>query len=376
MEQYVTYILKILYYLFFSILVYIYLKNYEINSNNIRINFKNTNVFINKKFITIITVLIFCLIFGYYGVICGYGYDRQNYGFFFSDERYSYIVRNSSLGLYYFEKFLHIFSYNEKILFFTASFLCSFIAFISYFYYVEKNSKSFFYLILSNYFIYFLFAYKQAFALAISSISIAAFLRKDKKIFIISLLIAIYFHESAIIIIPILIMVKYMKYKYFRLSLYISIFIFVIFFKYINSYVVSFFSFIPYIDEQLKNYLDPSKNIIIDLNIFTSLKGIPYYIITFIGLRERKELKTKIKKYDEYLFMSIFTSFFTLISVYMYFFFRFALYFYFPVFIFATLIINKTNKKNIKKFLKLAILFSISLTLRYLIIVYFKYGGI
>ena len=62
MEQYITYILKILYYLFFSILVYIYLKNYEINSNNIRINFKNTNVFINKKFITIITVLIFCLI--------------------------------------------------------------------------------------------------------------------------------------------------------------------------------------------------------------------------------------------------------------------------------------------------------------------------
>lgn len=376
MEQYITYILKILYYLFFSILVYIYLKNYEINSNNIKIKFKNANVLINKKFITVITVLIFCLIFGYYGVICGYGHDRQNYGFFFSDERYFYIVKNNSLGLYYIEEFLHIFSYDEKVLFFTVSFLCSSIAFISYFYYVEKSSKSFLYLILSNYFLYFLFAYKQAFALAISSISIAAFLRKDRKIFIIFLLIAICFHESALIIIPTLIMIKYMKYKYFRLSLYISIFIFVVFFKYVNNYIISFFCFIPYINEQLKSYLDPNKNMMINLNLATCLKGIPYYIITFIGIKERKELKNKIKKYDDYLFMSILTSFFTLLSIYMYYFFRFALYFYFPVFIFAVLIMNKTNKKNIKKLLKFIMLFSMSITLRYLIIIYLKYGGI
>lgn len=376
MKYYIIYILKILYYLFFSILVYIYLKKYETSPNKFKIKFKNINIIINKRIIIMIVTLIFCLIFGYYGIICGYGHDRQNYAFFFSNEKYSYIVKNSSLGLYYIEKFLHIFSYNKEILFFTIPFLCFFIVFTSYFYYLEKNPKSFFYLMLSNYFVYFLFAYKQALALAISSISIAAFLRQNKKVFIISLAIAICFHESAIIIIPLFIIMKYMKYKYFRLILYLGFFFFIVFFKYINSYIVSFFCFIPYVDEQLKNYLDLNKSMIIDLNIFTCLKGIPYYIVTFIALKERKELKIKIRKYDEYLFMSIFTSFFTLISIYMYYFFRFALYFYFPVFIFAILIINKTNKRNVKKVLRYALLFSISITLRYLIIVYFKYGGL
>ena len=122
--------------------------------------------------------------------------------------------------------------------------------------------------------------------------------------------------------------------------------------------------YVPILKKQLLPYLSTNNNIL------TILKGISYYLILIIVLSKRNDLKNKIEEYDKKLILIVFTLFFILFSFYMYWTFRFSLYFYLPIFIFIFQV-----KNNKKKLINILMISSVTLTLRELILVFFKYGG-
>lgn len=362
----IDFIFKIFIYLFLGFLVYINFRNY----NNI------SKVNITK--VLMIKLIIISSLYGCYSIIAGsipYGHDRKNYAYFFSKEVYSDIVKKNSIGLYYFEKILHYFTYNEIYLFFFITFFCVFLSLIAYLYYPKRNVESLICFIFSKSFLFFFYAYKQALAISFISISIVAYFKNKRIITIFFLMLGILSHESALILVPILLILNFSKYKNFRKVLYIMLVLILFFLPIINKIISFIIVYIPILRGQLLPYLSINNKLITNNNILTVLKGIPYYFILIIVLSERNDLKNKIEEYDKKLIIIIVISFFMLFSFYMYWSFRFSLYFYLPVFIFISQIKKITRKKLIKLLINISMISSVIITLRELVLIFFKYGG-
>ncbi len=221
---------------------------------------------------------------------------------------------------------------------------------------------------------YSFYQYKQAPALGLMALSFAYY-QRDKKLYALLFMIgAITFHESALAMIPLYVVIIGSGKKWVRIAEILFLFSCVVGFKYINIGFVRISSFIPRLDSQLQSYLDDTGGIGIESNIATIIKGIPYYIITIVGLVNRYKLKDSIKFYDQYLTMSIFASVCVLMSAYMYWMWRFGSYVYFPVLIFASLIYREMG--NNRELFKWTVITSLAFfTFRAFAQYYFKYGG-
>ena len=374
MEE-IIYILKIIYYFIFVFLLYECVKVREKKQNEI--------VATNGKTIRRISIscmTLFSIILGHYSIICGkipYVSDRLSYVVRFISDSYAKMHPTNSIGLVVIEKFLHIFTYNPSALFFFSSFIFLFITLYAYKRYEEASSMAILLMGLSNYCIYSFYLLKQAPAMAFAALSFAEYSKNNKKLAIIYLIIAICFHESAIILIPLYLALMGSKSKLIKIAEYIFLICIVIFFEKINQNLVSLFSYIPGMSSQLNVYLNEAGGINIATNILTVFKGIPFYIITLVAAIKRKNLKEKIKNYDKYLLISTFASLVTILSSYMYWMYRFAAYCYFPTFIFASLIYKSMDSNKNKSTFKFILCFTFFIvTLRLLIQYYFIYGGI
>lgn len=365
----ITYILKIVYYFAFTILTYSYVKH----------NIKTVNG--TKKIKKIVLLACLIILIGIYSIICGpedkIG-DRYNYELRFIDDRYLPIVKKGSLGLYYIECFLHLFTHKASILFFTIGSLYYIITIFAYKHYKEAIPLVVLLLGMSAYGLYGFYLFKQCIAIALVAISFGLYFQNKKKYSYLFVLLATMFHESAWIMIPIYIMLSInTKKAIYRIIMYASFLFIVVFYKQINSEIIKIFSFIPNISSQMKDYLDESGNMIIDYNFLTIFKGFPYYLITFHALVNKKVFKDKIDNYDKYLTLCIICCLLTVLSLYMYWMWRFAAFCYFPIFVFAAnMYKNDTNhdRKAIYLFLLVSSLFALNLKL--LIQYYFIYGGI
>lgn len=377
MSENLVYIAKIIYYFMFVFATYLLIVK---RKNKADETVENGKKYIIKKRISIITIIVLCLIFGYYGVICGPNppkLDRLNYAFKFENESQIKYVKEGSLGLYYIELFLHLFTYNSDILFFTIAFIYYFLTFKAYNCYDKIEPLAILLLLFSSYGLFGFYMLKQSMAIALIAISFAYFFKNKIIHTIIYVTLAILFHESAWIVIPLYIALLGSKAKWHRILLYLVLFTCLIFFNKINALIIKTFSFLPGISNQVSEYLNETGEIISQKNYLTVFKGLPYYIITIIGFIKRKALINKINHYDKYLMLSTFCSIATLLSSYMYWMWRFAAYCYFPVFVFTSLIATQMSNKKEKScfvFLVGGILFL--LTLKLLIQYYYKYGGI
>lgn len=313
---------------------------------------------------------------GYYAIICStfsYGYDRQNYAIRFA---YNY-PSPWTLGLNTLAEALHFFTYDPAFLFFSISFLCVWVTLLAYKNFDDVEPSALLLLGLSQYFIYSFYLLKQAPSIAFASLSISMLLKNKYLIAIILLAISISFHESAYILIPLFIVLIGAKRQWIRISEYIILIGSIVFFVPLSSIFTSILSvYMPDLFSQTQGYLSPQGRIENENNFYTIFKGLPYYIITAYGLLRRRNLKDKIKHYDNYLVLCVFTSSMILMSIYMYWMFRFAAYCYFPVFVFMSLILREDNKRQSAYLTYLVVAFLLFIfTFRYLSQIYFINRG-
>lgn len=367
MEE-LIYILKIIFYFIFVFAMY----RMALNSSKYNKN--------QKLRISIICIIIFCCIMGYYSIICGkypYASDRKNFAFRFASDIFSSTVKQESLGLYWIESFLHIFTYEPKVLFFVCSFLYLFLTLVAYNLYDDAEPFAILMIGLSPFLTYGFYMLKQAIAVALIAIAFAAYSKNKKFLFVISTLLAICFHESAWLIVVVYLAFTLTKNKFLKMLEYFILIVFLVFFEDINGLIIRTISIvIPNIGNQLSYYLDDSGNMIGSSNFLTILKGLPFYFITAFAFLKRKSLIDKIKNYDNYIFLCIFASFTFLLSSFMYWMFRFGLYCYFPIFIFSSLILRELQDSKDRNLFGLGLCVSFFyLTLRLWIQYYFIYGG-
>lgn len=368
MTEKLIYILKIILYFINVFLIYIYIC--KKNKSNKSIKEKN-------KF-GIIAIIFFGIIMGYYSTIGGNLSDRFKYGNFFSNSIYNYIIKNQSMGLYYFYMFLHMFSYNRYVLFFSVNFIYWGITLYAYNKYDDVHPLAILLLGMSTYSTFGLLAFKQCFSVALVSLSWGFYSRRKIKSSIVTLVLAIMFHESAfIVILMYLCLSTTNKSNLIRICVYLMLAMSVIFYNSITTYVSKILYFIPGMEEQMEGYFNNSDKGQQLVNYFTIIKGIPFYIITLCAIIKRNKLKSIIKNYDGYLTLCVFCAIINLMSFYMYWMWRFALYCYFPVFVFFSQILYHDNNIEKNKGIMYSTTFLLFiLMLRYLIQCYFIYGGI
>lgn len=225
--------------------------------------------------------------------------------------------------------------------------------------------------------LYGFYALKQAMSLAFMNLALTKYFQ-DKKIFAIGfLVVAILFHEAAWIVVPCFALAKFCDgHKSRQTFILVCMIALAVLFPLISNVFVSIFGHIPGMEKQLSQYVDESGSILIDINMLTVVKSLPYYIITIVAILYREKFKDKIENYDFLLMLSVFCSAFSILSMYMYWMFRFALYFYVPCFILATQIVLQLQGRN-RKIFKVAVVGTLLvLMVKLLIQYYFIYGGI
>lgn len=361
--SYFEMIVKIVLYFVLVFSMYLYLKSK---------NKKGINKF------SIFAIILFSLLFGLYSVISGNLSDRMRYGNFFSNSIYDYIIQRDSLGLFSLYKLLHIFTFDRYVLFFCVSFLFCLISMIAY-----NNSKSirplaFLLLGISNYFVWGLMAFKQCLSVAFMALSWTYYLKDKNKKYILFLIISILFHESALIMIPIIICLNTLnRSKLLGIPLYFGLILSIVFFNQISNFIFSLASKIPELEFQMSSYFDEYGSIQNELNIFTVFKGLPFLLIAFYGFIKKPSLEKNIDHYDKYLFITFVCSVTFVLSLYMYWMWRFGMFLLFPTFSFFSQILDKyKNGKDNKYIFAAVVLLLLFITTRYFIQCYFTYGGI
>lgn len=333
-----------------------------------------------KKF-GMVALIVFSVLFGFYGIICGppdeYTGDRHNYSIRFEDPGYGELVKDNSLGLYAVESVLHIFTNNSGVLFFTISVLYFYVNIICYKKLKDATPLCLLLFFLTNLGLYGFLALKQAPSLAFINLALAYYFQKRRTPALISLTIAILFHEAAWIVVPCFILARLCKGSQIRqLLVYISMVAVIVLFPQISSLFVKAFSFIPGMDSQIGNYVSDSGSVLVDLNIFTIIKSLPFYLITIAGLLLRKDLKSRIDNYDFLLALSVFCSILSVLSMYLYWMYRFAMYCYLPCFVLASQLASHMKEKNAKLFKIFIVGVLFVLLIKLLMQYYFIYGGI
>ena len=326
--------------------------------------------------ISIVTLLLISTLFGLYSLASShipYISDRGVYASAFSENGGDYFT----IGLNQLHKFLILFSNDPKILFFTVTFLCTFLVLLAHRLNDDAKLNTLLYLVLSELFIYSFYLLKQAPAIALAAIATTMLLQEKKLLSLLFLVLAILFHESALILIPVYILILCADIPWVRRGSYILMILVVIFFIPFSRVAIRISgTLIPQLLTELQSYIDDTGAMETSLNILTILKGFPFYLITIYGFKRRKEYINRIPHYDKYMIMSFFVSITILLSAYMYWMWRFGTFFYFPIFVFASQLasVNKDDKQD--RLFSLLLMVSLGFfTLRYLWRIFYIYGG-
>ena len=330
-----------------------------------------------KKELTVSKFAVVCLstILGWYATICG----QEP----MSSDRYNYAVRFLNdyddpwtFGLNTVADFLHLFTNDPNLLFFTITFLFFIVTLAAFHVFEEKERLSLLLLISSPYCLYSFYLLKQAPAIAFAALSIAAFLQKKRMLCLASLVIAITFHESAYILLPLFLVLLGAEKRWVRFLEYTVLILCVVFFQSISQFLVSILGGIPSFMDQIDDYLSPSGAILQSSSVVTAIKGFPYYVITLYALFKRRWFKDRIKHYDRYLVLCVFASTMIVLSAFNYWMWRLGAYCYFPMFIFASLLMRECKGKQEKMLFYLAVVGSmLFITGRFLYQMFFLYGG-
>lgn len=382
--DWIVYILKILYHLFLTYTVYFVVKHCDRYRKPLYIRVspnKSIRGWGNTHSIGLFAALLLGCLEGIYSVICGpqgvFLQDRWYYAFRFTNKSFN---PSASLGIYYIQKFLWSMTDNPYVFFFVSGTLFALFIILAY-EAIDDISPVYFVLIgASQCYLYGLYQIKQAMAFAIGGLAIILLLEQKKKISSALLIaVAMCFHETAYILIPIYILAIFSDKKWIRYLAYIGIVITTIGFRSVSGVAVKYISqYVPSLAAQMAQYMDSSGSLSVgDSRFIVIFKGIPFYFLTWFAYNKRNELKSKIDNYDIYFLISIVVSATALIAGWDIWMFRFGELLYLPLFAYAGKIWdNLENKRSKQFFMYLFVLLLAFFTYRKIIISYFNNGGI
>lgn len=305
------------------------------------------------------------------------GGDRLNYYLNYTGYRAS-----SSAGLNAVINLLRLVSSDYRILFYFATFVTVLVTLIAYRISPDAEPEALFYL-LTTQFVFFTFTgIKQCFANAFASLCIVLALRnkgiKDTVLSGLLIALAIWFHPSGFFLVPLYILLRIRKGRWTTVIFFLLMMAGAIFFEpLLLKFALLLSRFAPSLAVKIYEYFGETANSALEAaGPMSVLKGIPVYIITFLGWYKRGTLRTKLENYDNYLILSSAISMIYLVSFYNSWLIRLTYFMYLPVAIFFIKVLRNLKLKNNYNFLLLSVVgMSALLTLRYEILIYFNYGG-
>lgn len=335
--------------------------------------------YLKKRKLSVAIKVFISLLFMIYSIISTahpYVMDKVIYALKFSSNIYSEQVFMDSIGLWFVQYLLHFFTYNPLILFSFISFSFTYIILTAYNRCEEAKPISLLLLLVGEFFIFSFYQLKQCISTALITLSLVEYFNNKKISSFLYMIIAFLFHESSLIVIPVLVLLKGNKNKLIRLVEYLGFMLFILFFNQINNIIIKLFVLIiPSLANDLSIYID-DYSIITSVNFMTILKGLPFYIITAVAILERKKLKD-MKNIDSYILLSCINCVTIILSGYMYWMFRFGIYFHFSNAILATYVIDSFEKDYNRRIFKLIVItISLLLTIKLWVQYYFNYGGV
>lgn len=325
-------------------------------------DWNNYNAGLINKRIRIKTIYISAVVIGIYSL-------SYNGTFWWGDLSYYSRLFNNGLpipespGLNLIYTVLHIFTRNTDILLFIVSTLACLIMLFSYRLYEEAEPSSILYLLLSAFFIEACQVnLKQGIACGFASLF---FVMITKRRFVIAIIIAIaasLFHVTAgpILLISFIVAISVnINNRLIKLGVILLVLSSLFYFDTVISLVGKLGFFIPGLSEKLLEYTSESGIFESDTTSLIIFKGFPYYIISIVGLFDRKYYKDEIQHYDVFLAISLLASVSYAMSGISYWMSRVIDYYWMTDFVFLGLLLSKmkTNNRLIIKYGVAAIMF-------------------
>ena len=335
-----------------------------------------------KRKMTVGAVISIALLFTIYNVIVtamstGLGGDRLNY----------YVdcigVRPAgSTGLMIVISLLRKITAHYEILFYFSTFVCMILTLTAYRISGIKSANALFFLLTTQYVLFTLTGIKQCYTNGFACLClIIALQRKTKKddiLCILLIILAILFHPTGYLLIPLYLMVLIRKTTGLIILSFLLMLIVAFYMDTILEQCALFLKpFAPALSTSISRYVGSTALESLQTEgIMTVFKGVPFFIITILGIRRRPRLKRVIEGYDSYLLLSAALSLVYLITIYNSWFYRMAYLLYLPVGIFFVRLMSHEKNRNNYIILNAAVIgINAVLTLRFLALIYLNYGG-
>ena len=343
----------------------------------------------NKDFlkIPICLIVFFAALYTLYNVCCTFGKDISKIG---EGDRFVYYLQfigeqKSTTGMTFVLKFIRLFTENFHAVLYFTTFACCCMFFIALNMSKDATVYSVVFLLITDIVVGVTFVnLKQSFSVGFAYLMFAICFNKKKSLINeiiawILIVAAILFHITAVILIPIYFLIRFTGWQ--KKYLYVLVVIIAL--------CLAFMKSLSLLAAGILTNINPSSALAAKLNeyftnggitagesAFAFVKGLPFYLISAIGIAKRKRLRTVIDNYDGYLLLSILGSLFYLCSAQTYWMYRMIYYFYLPISIFIGQIIKKGLDTTLDRYVVgLCYISEAVVFFRWLILIYINYGG-
>lgn len=326
----------------------------------------------------IVAISLLCSLYNYYvtetSVVTGG--DRLNY-----IANFTGIRKSPSAGLGLVIQLIHFFNGSVETLYYFTTFMCMFVTLLAYRNSKVAKPKDLLLLFLSQYVVTTFTALKQSYTSAFATLFFVLLLEgKGKRkdcICIILITLAILFHPTGFVLVPIYFVIKCHKNKKDIILFFFVMLPIGLFFEPLMLFLAEMiYPMVPSLAEKIISYLGESRERFPDSSMFAFVKGVPYYFITLLGLVKRDKLLYRIRNYDNYLICIGTASFLYIMSIYNQWLSRFIYLFSFVAFVFFGLIVDTVAYKANRIVFNFFVCGGVAaVTYRFLILVYAISGG-
>jgi len=296
--------------------------------------------------------------------------DRENYYYWFRNIYINYdsvldiIENNEEFGWVLLNRFITIFTTSEFWFFFIITFTITFINLQVFIHYTSDYKKVVMLYFGSLFFFSSLYLIRQSLAFTLGNVAVYNLVNDNKKYYFLLSLLAMTFHTSSIVLFFIGLLYIFRENK---IIILITLFLFMISFFWFEPVFNTLLSISPLTEDYLIYDLESGGG------TFGSIfRGIPYYLLTFVALLNRRYVTRYNKSINLLIVFSLIYSASFILSVHFYWFFRIGYYFLlFTLLLFIRLMEILKNKKD--KFIYYITIYSsmVIITLRQMIITFY-----
>lgn len=303
------------------------------------------------------------------------GGDRLNYSVEFLGAR-----SVQSQGLQFVFDIVKLLGGDIYTVFYVTTFITIFIVLIAYRRSKLAGPKVIALLLVSEYVIFTFTALKQCYAAAFCFLFFVNAMENDTKkgkvLCLIDIVLAVLFHSSGFILIPLFVILKGKKdnpRKYYFLVF--AAIVSIIFLPTIMQLVARVFgAVLPILSFKIDKYFGDMTSGL-DSQWTAVIKYIPFFYIGVWGAFNRKRFRKSVPSYDKYLTITIIAVLIVFYSLFSYWFERFRYQFYFPVYMFYQFIDENESNRNNRMINNTIVLGgTLYITMRKILLIFINFG--